>query len=172
VSATSRPYPGTPVQPTGNPLLSGMGPAAYAQRANVPNLTIDGKPQVVPMRVATDFVVDEHDPDPRGYSVIGADGAIAGTIVDIWVDRSEPQVRHLEVELAGSRGRVLLPFGFFRVKRNPGRVIVGAITAAQFADVPKLAHPEQVTRLEEDKIRAYFAGGYLYAEPGRAEPFI
>ena len=47
-----------------------------------------------------------------------------------------------------------------------------AITAAQFADVPALKNPDQVTRLEEDKITGYFAGGHLYAMPHRQEPLI
>ena len=39
------------------------------------------------------------DPDPRGLPVKAADGAVAGSIVDIWVDRSEPQVRYYRLEL-------------------------------------------------------------------------
>ena len=45
-------------------------------------------------------------------------------------------------------------------------------TAAQFADVPAIKNPDQVTRLEEDKITGYFAGGLLYATPARLEPVL
>ena len=56
------------------------------------------------------------DPDPRGMSVVGADGSVAGTVRDLWVDRSEVVIRYLEVEVAapasaGAR-HVLLPVNF------------------------------------------------------------
>ena len=41
-----------------------------------------------------------HDPDPRGLPVIGADGAVAGIVCDLWVDRAEVLFRYLEVEVA------------------------------------------------------------------------
>lgn len=159
-----------PIEPTGNPLLSGLGPAAYAQRADTPDLTVHKKPKIVPMRVATDFSVDARDPDPRGMTVLGCDGAAAGTVVDIWVDRSEPQVRYLEVSVANGGRKVLLPVTAARVHASARRIAVKSITAAQFADVPGTKSPDQVTLLEEDRIQAYYAGGYLYATPNRTEP--
>jgi photosynthetic reaction center H subunit len=38
--------------------------------------------------------------------------------------------------------------------------------------VPALSHPDQVTKLEEDKISAYYGGGTLYADAKRSEPLI
>jgi len=35
-----------------------------------------------------------------------------------------------------------------------------------------LRNPDQVTFLEEDKLVAYFAGGYLYATPERMGPLL
>ena len=52
------------------------------------------------------------------------------------------------------------------------RLLVKAITAAQFANVPATKRDDQITLLEEDKISAYYAGGHLYAMAGRAEPLI
>jgi photosynthetic reaction center H subunit len=49
---------------------------------------------------------------------------------------------------------------------------VNALLPEHFADVPALRNPEQVTFLEEDKITAYYAGGLLYATPGRVEPLL
>jgi photosynthetic reaction center H subunit len=49
---------------------------------------------------------------------------------------------------------------------------VKSILGSQFATVPGLANPDQVTRREEDKIMAYYAGGHLYATAARAEPLI
>ena len=38
--------------------------------------------------------------------------------------------------------------------------------------VPGLRNPDVVTRLEEDKICAFYASGHLYATPERAEPLV
>ena len=47
---------------------------------------------------------------------------------------------------------------------------MSSILADQFADVPGIKSPDQITLLEEDKVCAYYGGGTLYATPGRAEP--
>lgn len=164
-------YPGAPWQPTGNPMLDGVGPASYALRADHPDLTIDGEPMIVPLRVAAGFTVAEKDPDPRGMPVYGADRELGGTVSDIWVDRAEPQIRYLEVTTPAAR-RVLLPITFAKISGSRRQVTVRSILGSQFATVPGLANPDQVTLLEEDKITAYYASGNLYATPARAEPFI
>jgi photosynthetic reaction center H subunit len=38
--------------------------------------------------------------------------------------------------------------------------------------VPALRHPDQITKLEEEKISAYYGGGTLYADAKRSEPLI
>lgn len=163
----AHPFPGAPIQPTGNPLTDAVGPAAYANRADEPDLTIDGALKIVPLRVATDFGIEERDPDPRGKPVYGADGEAGGIVTDVWVDRSEPQIRYLEVEVDGTSGKrqVLLPIGMARINRR--EVKVASILARHFADVPALRNPDQITLLEEDKISAYYTGGQLYARPLR-----
>lgn len=171
-AATPAPWPGAPIEPTGNPMIDAVGPASYAMREEVPDLTLEGHPKIVPMRVATEFTVEERDPDPRGMEVVGADGEVGGVVKDIWVDRSEPQIRYLEVEVpAGAGGRrVLLPINFTRV--NHRCVKVESITGRQFADVPGLSNPDLITLREEDRICAYYAGGHLYAEPQRMGPLL
>jgi len=163
------PWHGAPLQPTGNPMVDGVGPAAYALREDTPDVTFEGQPKIVPMRVATSFSVASGDPDPRGLPVIAADGAEGGTCSDIWVDQGEHMIRYLEIDTAGG-GKALLPMPLARVSKDA--IKVKSITAAQFAQVPQLANPVQVTRLEEDKISAYFGGGHLYAEPSRQEPLL
>jgi photosynthetic reaction center H subunit len=163
------PWPGAPIQPTGDPMVDGVGPAAYAIRPEVPDLTHDGRPRIVPMRVATEFTVEERDPDPRGQSVYGLDGKVGGSVVDIWVDRSEPQIRYLEIEVDGRQ--VLLPINFARVKKN-GEVRVASVRSDHFAKAPGIENPVQVTLQEEDKIVAFYGGGHLYATPGRSEPLL
>jgi len=168
------PWPGAPLEPTGNPMRDGVGPAAYANRADVPDLTVDGAPKIVPLRVATDFSVAQRDPDPRGMQVVGADKAVGGVVTDVWVDRSEPQIRYLEVEASagGVKRHVLLPINFARIDGGRRQVRVASILGRHFAEVPGLAHPDRVTLLEEDRICAYYAGGHLYATPARMGPLL
>jgi photosynthetic reaction center H subunit len=81
-------------------------------------------------------------------------------------------IRYFEVELDGRTDTVLLPITMALVRRGPGQVYVDAITAAQFADVPRIASTDQVTLYEEERVVAYYGGGFLYAHPARSEPLI
>jgi photosynthetic reaction center H subunit len=162
---------GEPLTPTGNPMLSGVGPASWAARHDVPEKTHDGRDAVVPMRVATDY---SHfaGHDPRGWNVTGGDDLVAGTCTEIWVDRSEQIVRYLEVELAGGKGKRLIPYAMF-VLNGPKEIVhVHSILADQFPDVPTLASADSVTTLEEEKVMAYYAGGRMYATPKRLGPVV
>jgi photosynthetic reaction center H subunit len=164
------PWPGAPYEPTGNPMLDGVGPGSYAERADVPDMTHTGVPKIVPIGATHGYTVHANDPDPRGMSVIGCDGKQAGTVKDIWVDQSEHMIRYYEVGLADRN--VLLPANFTVMKSNPRRLYVNAITAAQFNLVPATRNAGVVTLLEEDKIMGYFGGGMLYATPLRSEPIL
>jgi photosynthetic reaction center H subunit len=162
------PFPGSPLYPTGNPLIDGLGPAAFADRAKVPDLDAEGHPRIVPLSSIDTIWIEKRDPDPRGMAVTGADGAIAGTVTDVWVDRSEMLIRYLAVD-TGAR-TVLAPMAMAKVSRNG--VVIDAINAAQFADVPGVAEATSITFYEEERIVAYFGGGYLYANASRQEPLL
>jgi photosynthetic reaction center H subunit len=193
--APAAPWPGAPYVPTGDPMRDGVGPGSWADREDVPELTLADIPAIVPLRLTPATMLEPRDPDPRGMPVLGCDRELAGVVVDVWVDRAEALIRYLEVEIelpqgrpAGDRPagptivgedgvgvtasskRVLLPLPFALIDRYRGRVNVHAITAGQFADVPGIAHPDQVTKREEDRIVGYFGGGMLYATPARQEP--
>ncbi len=166
---------GFPFKPTGNPMVDGVGPAAWVERSDTPDLTVEGLTRVAPLRVANDFSIDENDSDPRGFNAVGADGVVGGIVRDVWVDRSEYIVRYLEVELAGQAGvlkRVLLPMTLAKIDGKKKIVKVESILGSQFSGVPALANPDRITLLEEDKVVAYYGGGILYAEPSRQEPLI
>ena len=164
---------GSTIMPNGDPMLAEVGPGSYAERADHPDWTFDGKPKMVPMRIATDFHVDENDPDPRGMTVIGTDGEPAGTVTDIWVDRGEFCARFLEMAIAGVEGKkALLPIPMVMVDGKARTVQVEALHSTQFAGIPALANPDQVTRLEEEKIYGYLGAGTLYATSRRAEPLV
>src|SRR4051812_30721725 len=164
-------FPGAPLQPTGNPVRDAVGPAAYAEREDKPEFTIDGMPLIVPLRVAVEASVAAEDPDPRGFAVIGADDKLAGTVQELWIDRAEPQVRYLEVALAGGAGKsVLLPITTALVRGDKRQVEVNAVLASQFADAPTVKSPDQVTKLEEPRTPPYSAGASLSAPPAGAAP--
>lgn len=95
----ANPFPGSPLVPVGNKLLSGVGPAAYALREDKPDLNAEGEVKIVPMRLLPVHEIADDDADPRGMEVVGADGMPAGIVEDLWVDRSEMLVRYIEVRL-------------------------------------------------------------------------
>ena len=168
---------GAPFVPTGNPMKDGMGPAAWANRSKYPDLTFDGRPRIVPIAQSHELIVSPNDPELIGWPVMAADKQIVGKVSDIWVDQAEHIIRYLEVETTTGK-KVLAPMmvaavqtkGFFDDK--PELVEIDAITAAQFEDVPALETAGIITRYEEDRVQAYYGGGYMYATPERAEPWL
>jgi photosynthetic reaction center H subunit len=124
----------------------------------------------VPIGTAEHISVHARDADPRGMTVIAADGAVAGKVIDLWVDRAEHVVRYLEID-TGTK-RVLAPMAMSIVKGKKGEVEIDAINAADFAAAPVPTTPGQITFYEEERIVAYFGGGYLYANSSRQEPLI
>jgi len=166
--ATS-PASGSPIEPKGDAMLAAVGAGAYASREDVPELTSHGQPLIQPLRVASAYTVAEQDVDPRGLPVMGGDGKQGGTVKDIWIDSAEMMFRYLEVEIAGGKS-VLLPTSFSLIRRN--QVEVHSIYGRHFAAVPALRNPDQITKLEEEKISAYYGGGTLYADAKRSEPLI
>jgi photosynthetic reaction center H subunit len=168
------PFPGAPLIPEGDGVGAGVGPGAFANRADEPDQTYDGRARIVPMRSVSEAEVDRRDADPRGMDLVGTDGEVAGTIKDLWLDLSEPHVRYLEAEVGGATGprRILVPIYFAKIDGGRGRVKVDALKGHQLAHVPGTANPDLVTLLEEDRIMGYFGSGTLYADAMRQEPLI
>ncbi|MEI2387892.1 photosynthetic reaction center subunit H [Breoghania sp. JC706] len=176
---------GYPLEPVGDPMLAGVGPGSWAMRQDVPDLTAHGEARIVPMRMATGFEIAAGEIDPRGLAVVGCDRLVAGTVRDVWVDRSEHLIRYYEVDVEGQATTdpdaeedgfgVLLPNNFVVIKRGRARapyLYVHAITSEQFALVPARAAARTVTRLEEDRIAAYYGSGLLYALRNRREALL
>jgi len=164
--------PGYPLEPVGDPLLAGVGPASFAQRSDHPELCHDDDaPAIVPMRTARTYSVDA-GPDPRGWRVIAADGQVAGKVTDIWVDRADLLVRYLELELSEGAGNRLIPIQMLGLDEDAKAIRVRALRSDQFPLVPTLKERDQVTLYEEERVAAFYAGGWFYAEPGRREPVV
>jgi photosynthetic reaction center H subunit len=161
------PSPGAPYIPTGNPMIDGVGPASWANRAKLPDLDMEGDLRIIPLS-NSDLWLESRDPDPRGMTVTGADGVVAGKVSEVWVDRAERIVRYLAVE-TGARS-VLMPMNVAIIGR--GGISTDAILASQFADAPAIDSADQITFYEEERVQAYFGGGYLYATPERQESLI
>ena len=159
---------GSPFEPTGDPMLDGVGPASWTERRDEPELDVAGHPKIVPMKKAEQFHVSSGR-DPRGLPVEGHDGEVVGVISDMWVDEPEQLIRYLEVELETAGAR-LIPMQLARIKKD--RVKVLSIQGHHFENVPKTASPVQVTLLEEDKICGYYAGGKLYGNKSRIGPLV
>lgn len=171
----SRGTPGSPYLAAGNPLQDGVGTAAYALRADVPDMTFDEQlPKIVPLRLAPEYHVAEEDFDPRGWPMLAADGQVVGTIADLWVDRSDVILRYVDVAVpvAGGTRQVIIPIGLVNFDERRRRALTSSVTGEQFREAPAIANAEQITLREEDRVSAYFAGGYLYATPNRAEPIL
>ncbi len=163
------PAAGSPFEPTGDPMVDGVGPASWAPRRDAPELDGHGRPKIRPMAMLPDFHISA-GVDPRGLPVVAADGAIVGRVTELWVDAPEQLVRYLGIELApeAGGGARLAPIQLTRIKSD--RVAVHSLFGRHFAGVPATAAPDQVTMLEEEKICAYYAGGKLYAAPERLGP--
>lgn len=172
LAARSSVVPGSPLIPTGDPMRDGIGPAAYAQRAKHADLTAHGLNKIVPISTTPDISIAARDPNPVGMRVRAADGKIAGEVNDVWVDRAEAMIRYLQLALADGSGNVLVPMTMAVIDRRRRLVCVDAITAAQFSLVPRLAAADHITFDEEERIVAYYGGGFLYALPQRAEPVL
>lgn len=154
---------GSPWVPTGDPMIDGVGPAAWAPRRDAPELDAHGHAKIQPMSTLPDFHVSAGR-DPRGKVVMGGDGEIIGRIIDMWVDVPEHMVRFLTVDLnpEGTGKTRLIPINMCKIGTD--RVVVRSLHAHNWEGVPTIKSAEQVTVLEEDKIMAYYAGGTMYAK--------
>jgi len=163
------PAAGSPYEPTGNPMVDGVGPASWANRRDVPELDGKGHPKIVPMASHGHLHVSAGR-DPRGLAVEAGDKEIVGTVTDMWIDDPEQLVRYLEIKLdpKWGSGTRLVPMSLARIKSD--RIKIHSIFGKHFAAVPQTRSATEVSMLEEDKISGYYAGGKLYASADRLEP--
>lgn len=151
---------GFPLIPTGDPMVDGVGPAAWAPRRDVPELDGHAHNKIAPMAAKPEFTLAAGR-DPRGLPVQANDLEAVGVISDMWVDVPEQLVRYLEIDLKNGGGKRLVPMPMAKVKSD--RVKIESLSSDLFAGVPQTKSPTEVTMLEEEKISAYYGGGTLYA---------
>lgn len=157
---------GFPFAPTGDPMIDGVGPASWAARRDEAELDGHGHAKIQPMAKVGDFAVSAGR-DPRGLPVVGNDQQPAGKVTDMWVDVPEQLVRYLEVTLEDGSKR-LVPMTMVRLKAT--MAYVNSIDSGSFADAPTISSDAQITKLEEEKVSAFYAGGYLYRNDKRVSP--
>ncbi|MCB6176801.1 photosynthetic reaction center subunit H [Rhodobacter sp. Har01] len=158
---------GFPHAPTGNPLVDGVGPASWVPRRDEPELDAHGHNKIVPMALAKGFNVTAGR-DPRGLPVQAADMEVVGRVTELWVDVPEQMVRYLEIELNSGKKKIV-PLTLARIWAD--RVRVMGIASDSFENIPALKSSTEITKLEEDKVSAYVAGGWLYDAEKRKGPF-
>ena len=153
---------GFPQVPTGDAMRDGVGPASWTPREDVPEMNAHGEPKIVPMAHHGDFFVSAGQ-DPRGLPVLSKDDQVVAKVADMWIDPAEHEVRYLELELdpAHGAGRRLVPMQLARVKAR--WVKVSSLHSSRFDGVPQIRIPGQVSKLEEEKITGWYAGGTLYS---------
>ena len=160
---------GSPYVPTGDPMADGVGPAAWAPREDVPELDGHGHAKIRPLSTLDDFFISAGR-DPRGLPVQTGDGEVVGRISDLWVDVPEQMVRFLTIDVnpEGSGKTRLVPIHLAKIKAD--RVVVKSIFVHNVDGIPTIKGTDQITKLEEEKIMAYIAGGNLYASEARLMP--
>ncbi len=183
-------FPGAPLVPTGDALADGVGPAAWAARADHPEPDNHGgaRIQTLTKLEPEGFGIAGYGTDPRGAPVRTFDGEIVGTVDELWIDHMESMVRYLGVQTTDGARKVFPmnmavlkkrksgpadgPLWDRMVARRGPEVRVASVTAQQFRDAPTTSSPDAITMREEDIIQGYYGGGMIYATPKRTEPLL
>lgn len=129
----------------------------------------------------SDLWIDKADRLVRYLAVAlnGGAGTVLAPIMDAklvrhgrWMVLADEVLRTTAVAAEGETEAVHAPAVGRRDHRDGPRVVVHAINAAQFARAPRIDAADRITLYEEDRVQAYFGGGYLYANAARQEPFL
>lgn len=165
--------PSDPWEPTGDALADGVGPAAWAQRSDQPDLNVEGHARIVPLSADPEFSLLAADNDPRGATVLGNDRLPAGTIDDVWVDRAEAVIRYLQMKTNAGK-TVLIPMNLARITftEEANTCEVKSLLSTQFDGCPGTKSKTEITLTEEDKIMGYFAGGKFFQTPRSRDPLV
>ena len=130
--------------------------------------------KAVPLSPRAGWTAARGAPDPRGLPIKALDGVIAGTIVEAFAGQSARRSRCYTVQLSGSSNRVLLPQEYVEWPYDgpwgKDHVIVKALTAAQFRDLPASIRQDRIVEVEVSRSTAYMGDDLPYAVTDRSEP--
>ncbi|MBI1403510.1 MAG: hypothetical protein GC147_09870 [Porphyrobacter sp.] len=158
------PSPGFPIRPGDDPLMQGIGAAAYTRdREDKPDLDVAGEPKIIPLNDSHEYYVPEGDPDPRGWPLYSADNECVGTVDDLWFNRAEFFLRYYEFTLEGEEGKRLAPAFFIETRPKERIVRATTLVAKDLRRVPPRKHTEFISMQEEDRLNGFFAGGIVYS---------
>jgi hypothetical protein len=101
-----------------------------------------------------DYRVRAEDIDPRGWSIIDANGVTLGTVADLIIDVDTLIARYIVCSVQRIEARsVLLPIGFARLNSEDKVVHLDFVTMAAIANLPTFAglpiKPEQLADTEK-----------------------
>jgi len=153
---------GFPQTPTGDPMADGVGPASWAPRRDEPELDAHGEAKIKPMAKNDAFFVSAGR-DPRGMPVLSKDDQVVAHVTDMWIDEAEQEVRYLELALEAEHGSGTRLVPMTLSKLQPRWVMVKSLHSSRFDGVPQVRTEGVITKLEEEKISAWFAGGAMYS---------
>lgn len=108
--------------------------------------------------------VDEDESEPEPPPAAAAEGEEG--------EAAAPAPKKKAAKKQPRRGLVPMTFTQIPWTGKPRYVKVNSIKGEHFANVPELKNPDQITRLEEDMISAFYGSGHMFATPGRRVPIL
>lgn len=160
---------GYPLDPGPDPLMEGIGAAAWARlREEKPDLDVEGEPKLIPLNDNNEYYIPDGDPDPRGWNLVSADERRVGRVHDLWFNRAEFFLRYYEVSIEGAEGRRLIPAFFAEALPRDRIVRATTLVAKDLRRIPVRAAEDCITMREEDRLNGFFAGGLRFSgAPGQ-----
>jgi hypothetical protein len=117
-----------------------------------------------------DFRISKGSGDPRGWTVVGGDGAKLGKVVELIVDQDAMRVKYLDVDVPEDKlelevidRHVLMPVECVRLEHKGKKVFVDGLFARDHAEYPVYAGLPLAKGVEE-QIRQRFRGQAPAAE--------
>ena len=119
-------------------------------------------PILAPLSSLPDFRIARHDPDPRGWTVLAADGRKIGSIDELIVDTRAMKVRYLvcrvneeALGLDRQHRHILIPVGYARLDEDNHNVLLDTIPSSAIAEMPVYSGEQLTRELEAEVLAAY-----------------
>jgi hypothetical protein len=93
--------------------------------------------RLVELDATPEFCIAANEPDPRGWSIVSAEGQSVGIVRTLLIDTDRLKARYFVGELLGDVRAVLLPVPLARLDLQKHRVIYDVSPATAFASLPR-----------------------------------